>query len=135
MSKRKKILIKCPDCDAHLFVKRSLFKVSSHPVYEKKARLVINYSKSIYTEDRQSKLWLKCLNCTFSQEFKDENELKEEIVRRVGGQVASNFHADRMRNQKRDSNLPKIIRPSQMAYNPETNEFYLPDLSKADAVT
>src|SRR6266576_6655776 len=119
MSKRKKILLECPDCSAHLFIKRSLFKVSNHPVYEKKARIIINYSKSILTEEKQSKLWLKCQNCTFEQEFKDENELKEEIARKLGGR----FRAEQTRSQRREDRLPKIVQPSKMRYNPETNQF------------
>jgi len=135
MSKRKKVLLKCPNCNAHLCVKRSLFKVSNHPIYEKKDKLIINYSKSVLTEDRRSKLWLKCINCNYSQLFKNENELKEAIVKRLGGQLAKNFRIEQTSSQKREAALPKIVKPSKMLYNPETNEFYIPDLRKADAVT
>ena|SRR5437868_12509898 len=113
MGKRKKILIECPVCRAHLFVKRSLFKVTSHPVYAKKGKLIINYSKSIYTEQRQSKLWLRCLNCSFSQVCKDENELKEVIMQKIGG--LGNLFPQK-HHRPREEKLPTIIRPSKIGY-------------------
>lgn len=119
MGKRKKILIECPDCSAHLFVKRSLFKISSHPVFEKKGTLIVNYSKSVFTEERQSKFWLKCLNCKFSQECKDENELKAVILKRIGG--LSNSHkppSPPHHHFHHEEKLPTIIRPSQLGYGP-----------------
>lgn len=132
MSKRKKVLIECPDCGAHLFVKRSLYKVSSHPLYEKKNQLIINYSKSVFTESRTSKLWLRCLNCTFSKEFKDETALKEDVIHKIGGQLVQ--HAAQMKSKNREV-LPTIIRPSKLLYDAASNKIHIPDLNQADAVT
>src|SRR6266850_3851581 len=81
MSKRKKLLIACPKCGKNIFVKRSLYKVSNHPLYIRKGGIVINYSKSVFTEHRSSKFWLRCLNptCTYEQEFPDESALRSEV--------------------------------------------------------
>ena len=133
MSKRRKCWITCPKCSQNLVVKRSSFRVSNHPVYIRKGIILINYSKTISTDDRSAKYWLRCLNpnCNYIKEFPDENALRSEI-----GLISWDLLNPPKKQKEKPKALPKpkveylptitkAPKVIEKIYNPETNQFFV----------
>ncbi len=124
MSKRKKLLLNCPTCGSSLFIKKSLFRISHHPIYIKKGNLIINYSRNVYTEKKETKFWLKCINCAFSRDIKNESDLKAEISFLILEKAAVSKPL-KFKTEKPKS-LPMIQKPPKahgVEYDLETNTF------------
>lgn len=124
MSKVKKIGINCPQCSSALFVKAARHKVACHPMYVKKGKLVINYSRSSYTETRVSRFWLWCLNpdCTYQRSFEKEEDMIAEAGHLAYDQfeaLAQPSHHEKKQKQSAKETLPVIVRPSQMELEDE----------------
>ena len=121
----KRIPILCPQCGGQLIVRRSSFKIATHPLYIKKGKIVVNYDRCIQTEQRASKFWLLCSKCKYETELSDEQAILNQV-----GIIAYEFpppekiehhihkknhtHHKEIVKVEQQSVLPRIIRPSKI---------------------
>ena len=118
-NKRNKTPLLCPECKQSLFVKASRFKTAHHPLYLKKGTLIIDYSHSVQTDDRQAMYWIYCLNyeCPFkSKGFDKEQDLRNEIGSMFWTQTQERLigPVENKNKHHNEETLPVLIQPSQM---------------------